>query len=200
MSENIDKVIRKQGVVSGILLGIIVTIVSIFSFYYLTEMVTSTALIVAGYFVLFPIIIPLGCAVFFVLRLRAKIGGYWSFKQAVGGIFIIFLVACVTQFIFKDVVFTRLVEPNIVEKTEKALINDAVLDFKRRKVSQKDIDLKVKEIQSNLDPQKHITIAQQVQGLGISIIFLFVLALIFAAFFKREVLYYNPNASKDLTV
>jgi len=88
-----------------------------------------------------------------------------------------------------------------LEKTEKALLNDAVIDFKKKKVSQKDIDAKVKEIRSNLDSQKQVTAAQQIQGIGIRIIFLFVLALIFAAFFKREVLYYNsPNTgpvSKD---
>ena len=200
MSEDKDKVIKKQGLINGVLLGIIVTILSIFSFYYLTEMVTSTPLIVIGYFVLLPIIFPIGFAAFFIIRLRTKVGGYWNFKQAVRGIFIVFLSAYVIQFLGKDILFARVIEPDIVEKTEKVLINDAVADFKRKKVSQKDIDQKVKEIRTGLGPQKYITIAQQVQGFGINIIFLFVLALIFAAFFKREVQYYNPNPSTDPTV
>lgn len=200
MREEIQRAVIKQGIINGILLGIIVTITSIFSFYYLTEMVTSTALIVAGYFVLFPMVLPIGFAILFTIRVRTKIGGYWNFKQAVRGIFVILITAYLIQFLFKDIAFTRLVEPNIVEKTEQVLINDAKADFQRRKISQKDIDLKVKEIKDNLGPQKQVTLRQQIQGFGINIIFLFILALIFAAFFKRELQYYDPVTGKNVTV
>jgi ABC-type Na+ efflux pump permease subunit len=44
-----------------------------------------------------------------------------------------------------------------------------------------------------LEGEKSITIGQQIQSFGITIIFLFVLALIFAAFFKNEQQIYNTG-------
>lgn len=193
ISEETDRVIIKHSIVNGVFLGVVVAAIGIFSFYYLTEMVTSPALIMIGYFTLFPVVLPIAFAIFFILRLRGKIGGYWSFKKAVRGIFIILISAYFTQFILKDIGFNRFIEPAVAEKSEKALLNNAISDFKRRKISQKEIDLKVKEIKENLGPTKQINIEQYVINIGISIIFLFVLSLIFAGFFKRELLYYNPG-------
>jgi hypothetical protein len=193
MDQEMNGLLKKQGVINGVLLGLLVTALSIFKFYYLTKMVTSMALVLTGYFVLFPSVLPVGLAVYFILQLRKKIGGYWNFRQAVTGIFIIFLAAYVIKFVFSDVLFVQLIEPKVIEKTEQALFNDAQIDFKKRNVSQKEIDLKIKEIKASLVAQKDSTIGQQVQGVGINVIFLFVLALIFAGFFKRELIYHNPN-------
>ncbi len=200
MDEGMKNVLKKQGIINGVLLGLLVTALSIFKFYYLTKMVTSMVLILAGYFVLFPIVLPIAFAVYFILQLRKKIGGYWNFRQAVTGIFITFLVAFAIKFIVSDVLFVKFVEPQVIEKTEQALFNDAQIDFKKRNVSQKEIDQKIKEIKSSLVAQKQTTIAQQVQGVGINIIFLFVLALIFAGFFKRELVYYSPDTDNKATV
>jgi hypothetical protein len=200
MSEGMDKTLIKQGIINGILLGIVVTVISIFSFYFLTRMVTSPALILTGYFVLFPWVLPIASAAFCVLKLREKIGGYWNFKKAVRGAFIILISAYATQFIFKDIVFNKFIEPDIAEKTEQALLRSAITDFKRRHISQKDIDLKVKSIKEDLGLAKTVTIGNQVINMGFSIIFLFVLALVFAGFFRRELIYYNPNKSTDLIV
>jgi hypothetical protein len=201
MSEGTDRVIIKQGIVNGILLGIVVAAIYIFKFYFLTQMVTSAAMILAGYFLLFPWVLPLAAAAFSILKLREKIGGYWSFKKAVRGAFIILVTAYVTQFIFNDIIFNRIIEPNVAEKSEQALIRSAITDFKKRHISQKDIDQKVKEIKENLGPTKQqVSVGQQVINIGINIIFLFVLSLIFAGFFKRELLYYNSNRQTDATV
>lgn len=198
MNETMSWELKKWGIISGVLLGFLVAFLGIFRFYYLTQMVTSPILIITGYFVFFPIVLPVGIAIYFIIKLRTRIGGYWSFKQAVRGIFIIFLTAYITQFLLNDILFVKLVEPNILDKTEKALINAAKTDFKSRKVSQKDIDQKVKEIQSNLMGQKkQATIPQKVQEIGISIIFLFVLSLLFAGFFRRELIYYNPDRGNE---
>jgi hypothetical protein len=193
MNEEMNSVLKKQGIINGVLLGILFAALSIFNFYYLTVMVTSPILIVVGYHTFFPIILPLAIAVYFILKLRAKVGGYWNFKQAVRGIFIILLAAYFTQFIVKDMLFVKLVEPNMLYKSEHALLNASKADFKRRNVSQKDIDQKITEIESNLVGKKQITIGEQIQAIGITIIFLFVLALMFAGFFKRELLYYTPH-------
>ena len=195
MTEEANKIVKKQGVMSGVLLGLAITVLNIIAFYYITQIVTSPVLIVIGYIVMFPIVLPIGFAVYFILNLRTKIGGYWSFKEAVRAIFIIFITAYVTQFALNNILFAKIIEPNVAAKTEAAFIRSAKIDFASKHESQKNIDAKIKDIHQNLDPQKQATVGQQVMGLGFNIIFMFVLSLIFAGFFKRELQYYNPNAS-----
>lgn len=198
MTEEANKIVKKQGIISGVLLGLARTVLNVFAFYYITQMVTSPVLIVIGYIVMFPIVLPIGFAIYFILSLRAKIGGYWSFKEAVRAIFIIFLTAYLTQFALNDVLFAKIIEPNVAAKTEAAFIRSAKMDFERKHESQKNIDAKIQDIHKNLDPQKQATVGQQVINLGFNIIFMFVLSLIFAGFFKRELQYYNPNASSGV--
>lgn len=200
MDEKVKKNIQKEGLIRGVLLGLIISAANIFAFYYLTQMVTSTMAVVIGYVVVFPILIPVVSACLFINNLREKIGGYWVFRQSVMGIFIMFFSAFIMQFIIKDMVFAKVIEPQMVQKTVTAFITDAKADFKKRNVSQKDIDQKIKEIHQELDPQKTITIAQEIQSIAFTIIFLFVLSLIFAAFFKREPQQYNPQVVDDPTV
>ncbi|SDD94041.1 Protein of unknown function [Mucilaginibacter pineti] len=198
MTEEANKIVKKQGIISGVLLGLAITVLNVFAFYYITQMVTSPVLIVIGYIVMFPIVLPIGFTIYFILSLRSKIGGYWSFKEAVRAIFIIFITAYVTQFALNNILFARIIEPNVAAKTEAAFIRSAKMDFESKHESQKNIDAKIKDIHQNLDPQKQATVGQQVMGLGFNIIFMFVLSLIFAGFFKRELQYYNPNTSNGI--
>src|ERR1700733_7050051 len=97
----------------GIALGFILLALGIFSYYLITRVTTSPVLFVAIP-IFFSLFIPIFLTVFFCFNGRKKLGGYWTFKQATTGIFIMFLVAYLIQFIGKDIVFNKFIEPNNV--------------------------------------------------------------------------------------
>ena len=108
--ESLDKQIRKVGLNNGLILGIIVLILGIFAFYFMTQMTTSFWMVVLVGPVLFSLLIPILILIFYCIDFRKKIGGYWTFKQAFTGIFIMLLVAYVVTAIGRDLVFAKLVE------------------------------------------------------------------------------------------
>jgi len=86
----------------------------------------------------------------------------------------------------------------MIEKTQTAMTHSVSKFLTENKTSPDIIKKKLDEIQSEFNVQKETTIRKQIQGLGISIIFIFVLAIIFAAFFKKDS--YATNAGNNATV
>ena len=87
-----EQKIKINGVKSGLWLGLAITSLGIFYFYYITSIAKSAILLVAGP-VFFYLFIPIFIIVFLCFDQRRKIGGYWTFKQATTGIIITFLTA-----------------------------------------------------------------------------------------------------------
>jgi len=185
MDLEIDKSrLRKTGVVYGVLLGAVLSILSILSFYVMIS--TSTVVIISAAPFIFSVVLPLALVVILCFYFRKKIGGYWNLRQAATGIFIMFFTAFVIQFIVRDQLFAKVVEPNMVQKTQTAM-NSAVSKFlTESKASPQEVKKKLEEINAPFKQQQDFSIGKQIQSIGITIIFLFVLAIVFAAFFKRE--------------
>ncbi|GAA4315059.1 hypothetical protein GCM10023149_11500 [Mucilaginibacter gynuensis] len=177
--------IRKAAIPSGVLLGVILLVLGIFSFYFVVSIASSFWLIVSGP-LLFGILVPLVIAVFFVLDLRKKIGGFWTLKQATSGIFILFIVGNIVSTIGRDLLFAKVIEPQMVEKMQNTMVNATTKFMEDQNVEQAEIDKKIAEVEKGFDAQKDAGVAKYIQGVVISIIMTFVLALIFAAIFKRE--------------
>ncbi|MDB5149697.1 MAG: hypothetical protein JWQ57_3717 [Mucilaginibacter sp.] len=187
MSEETDKKIKKQGLINGIFLGLVISAISIIYFYFMVTVAKSALAISLGSMV-FSYLLPLGVAVLFSLNLRAKIGGVWTMRQAATGIFIMFFVSYLMAFIIKDQVFAKVIEPNMVQKTETAMVNalNKLKDETTKPEEKKEADAKILEMKKAINAERSVTIGQQIQAFGISIIFLFVLSIIFASFFKKE--------------
>ena len=185
MSEQLNRSIKIQGLSRGLILGSILTAISIIYFYFT---IGAGAIQIAVGFVLFPYILPIIAAALLCFNLRKKIGGYWTLRQATTGIFIMFVIANLTIFILRDQIFARTIEPNMTQKTETAILN--ALNKRKEATSnpeeKKQADEKIKEIKKGFNTDKNITIGQQILFLGFNIIFLFVSAIAFASFFKRE--------------
>src|SRR5258708_7929647 len=130
---------------------------------------------------IFSIILPIIVVVFFCLDIRKKVGSYWSFKQATTGIFIMFFMAYVVQSIGRDVIFAKLIEPNMVQKTQEAVMNATTAMLEKTGADQTQIDDKKASIQKQFDQQTNVTVGKVIQGVAITIILIFVLALIFGA-------------------
>ena len=182
---DIERKIKINGVKSGVLLGLIITALSISSYYFITSIIKSAVLFVAGP-IIFSIFIPIFCVVFFCFNARKSIGGYWTFKQATTGIFTMFLIAYLVQFIGKSIIFDKFIEPNGIQKTQTAAINAKAAILKQRGNDQAAIDKDIAEMKKEFGQQQNTSIGSVIQGIVISILFMFLLALIFGSLFKRE--------------
>jgi hypothetical protein len=192
--DDIEQHIKIYGVKSGVLLGLILLSLSIFSFYFITSLARSLALLLFGPIV-FTLVIPVITVVFLCFNFRKKIGGFWTFKQATTGIFIMFLTAYIIQIAGRDLVFAKFIEPDMAKKTQIAFINASTTLRSQAGANQKQIDQNIADIKRGFEEQRNITTAKFIQGLAISVIFIFVFALIFAALFKKEPLLYDNEVN-----
>jgi len=181
----LENTIRRVSAIKGIFLGIILLTISILSYYLLINTPGNAWLIILSP-VIFSVLIPLIVVLAFGFNLRKRIGGYWTFKQAATGIFIMFAVSYSLQAVGKDLIFAKFIEPDMVNKTEAAMMTATTTMLKKSGASQTAIDQKKAEIQKQLNDQKNISIGAIIQGYVITFILLFALALIFAALLRRN--------------
>ncbi len=95
------------------------------------------------------------------------------------------LVSFIVTSIGRDLIFAKVIEPHMVQKMEDAMVNATTSFMEKSNVDQATIDEKVEGIKTQFESQKNITIGKTIQGYAIVLIFLFVLALIFGAIFKK---------------
>ena len=132
------------------------------------------------------LIFEIGVTVFFCNMLRKKIGGYWILRQAVTGIFIMFVVAFAIQFFSYDVLFKKVIDTNVNENIHKAWEN-ANLKTLKQGADPKTVQSREEKINSNYaEQQKAGSVTAVVLNIAITVILIFVASLIFAALFKRE--------------
>jgi hypothetical protein len=182
----VDSGIKKKGLVKGLILGCIVVIVNILSFYYMTGTVESHPLLVLPGSFIFTIVIPLIAIILFTLSIRKSIGGYWSFRQAVTAIFIMLFTTYIMLTIGRDILFVKLVEPNMVQKI------GAVMMESRMRKDQLDGMSSAKIIQDLAFEKKNFSVQVDngqwaiVESIPENILITFVLAIILSAVFKKE--------------
>jgi hypothetical protein len=184
--ESLDKQIRKVGLNNGLIFGVIVLVLGIFAFYFMTQMTTSFWMVVLVGPILFSLLIPIVILIFYCIDFRKKIGGYWTFKQAFTGIFIMLLVAYIVTAIGRDLVFAKLVEPNMLEKTQSAIVNSSRSMMEQSGTDQATIDTKVADMQKTFDDQKDMSIGKVIKAQAIALVVVLIFALIFGAIFKRN--------------
>ena len=150
---NVDRKLRIDAIIKGFILGLIMTAFSIFSFYFITALTEKMDLIVAGPYI-FSIILPIVVTVLFALNMRKKIGGFWTFRQAVTGIFMMFLISYAIVSIGRDLIFGKLIEPNMAQKTEVVMIKVRSQALKSSGASDKEINNQLVELRKEFDTQK----------------------------------------------
>ncbi len=180
----ISRDLKKYSIINGLILGLVLLAFNIIIFYLITTILKSP-LGVIGVPYIFSIILPIPCAIIMVYKLRVGMKLDWNFRIATSGIFIMFLVSYFIINIGRDQIFARFIEPNMGQKIEQALLDAAPVALKKANATDKQIADKQKEIKNQFDAQDKITIGQQIQSHVTYTIFIFVIALIFAALFKR---------------
>jgi hypothetical protein len=194
----ISNQLKKYSIRNGLILGLILLSFNIISFYLITTIVKSP-LGVIGIPYLFSIILPIPFAIIFTYNLRALIGREWNFRIATSGIFIMFLVAYFVISIGRDIVFAHWIEPQMNTKIENVILAATPVALKKSGASDKQVVAKQKEIRDQFAAQDKITVGQEIESQVISLIFIFIIALIFGSLFKKPVPGYEIVTGSDLT-
>lgn len=180
-----EAAIKKEGFFKGIILGVILLVLNIFTFYFITSITKDPVMIAFGLGA-FSFILPLAISVVFTIQMRQRLGNIWSFRQAVRGVFTMFIVGYIILIIGRDGIFANFVEPDMVTKTEKAMHDSERLRYKQQGLSDDKAAAKIAENEKQFGPKGKVTVLSVVQSYVTTVILLFVLSLGFGLIFKRE--------------
>lgn len=196
MSSDNDSILRQYGAKYGLILGGILLALSIASVYFLAETNPSA---MTMFFSLFftGFVLKLVLAVVFVLWLRRTVGGYWSLKQAVTGIFFMFYMSFLINYIGNDIVFSHLIDPVTVHKANEKTIDAYRIAQHMANKPEKEIDASVKDMQEAFREGNTITPGSVLETLIRNVLLIFLVSLIFGALFKREPPLFTRNTDVE---
>ncbi|MEE1944910.1 DUF4199 domain-containing protein [Pedobacter sp. KR3-3] len=178
-----DKDLKVEAIKNGLGLGLILVVLSLVSAYLVISSTSIWAIMI--YPISLSIILPIVIAIFFSKDLRKKIGGYWNFRRATSGIFIMFLTCYIISAVV-NLAYVKLVDPDMEAKVQTAAMDASVTMMKKQGLDQDKINEIVSEKNKEFKDKNSGTVMQKAQGYLIGIIFVFVLSLIFGAIFKKE--------------
>jgi hypothetical protein len=180
--------LRKNSIIKGIILGVILLAGSIFSYYLITSLTQTPWLIIFGpYF--FAILVPLFATIGFCMDMRRRLGGYWSLRQAVTAIFIMFITCYVLLSIGRDLVFARVIEPDMAPKTEAVMIRVKGQALKAGGASDAEVKTQITDLKKEFTTDNSTDAGTIIQSYLFNFIMLFALAVIFGAIFKKPAPY-----------
>ena len=183
--EAFDKKIRVSSIIRGLVLGTVAVISSIGA-YYMIILLKPTAVIFVFLPTIIAVMLPIVVIILLLFNLRTSIGGYWTFRQATSGIFIMFLTGFLLHTFCYDLIFARIIEPNMLQKTEVAAITAKRFLMAQQHQPLAKISSSVEETKKEFEQQKQVTPGRIIQGIIFYIIFIFILSLVFASMFKKD--------------
>ncbi|MGJ1448544.1 DUF4199 domain-containing protein [Sphingobacterium spiritivorum] len=185
---------KKQSITYGLYLGVIALVLGIVTMYISKS--TTSLMVLFGVSAALNLVIFLVVAVLFSISIRKSIGGYWSFSEALKKIFIMLAVAALLSSL-GSFAFTKFVEPTIQEEVINNTSNLTIEMLEKSGAGDEQID----ETIAKLDEQKaeisKMSFWQFFKGIGITMIFYFVLALILAAILKKEKPFFQQHPNVD---
>lgn len=181
---------KKIAVTNGFIMAAISVILFLLAYYAVPELMGNWA------YSIVQMLIGLGIAVYFTLDIRKKIGGYWSFREALSAIFVMFIIQVVVVYFF-TVAFGKWIEPSYADRMKEIVLNSTTEMIESFSDDQELIDKTIEETEVALDKQFNPGPMDMVRNLAVSVIMYFIGALIFAAIFKRErPVFINPEEWK----
>lgn len=134
---------------------------------------------------LIQIFVGLGLAIYFTLEIRKQIGGFWTYREAISSIFVLFIVPSIILFFF-SLVFGKWVDPNYNAIIMEASLNTTTELMESLSDDQELIDKSIEEAEIALEKQLNPSIGDVFKSLAFSVLAYFIVALIWAAIFKRD--------------
>lgn len=189
--------VKKEGIKYGIYLGIISLVISILSTYVLVNSSNfKTSSIATGAIAL---ILVIALSAYFAVLIRKVAGGFWSFSEALKGIFIMLAISVIISTVGGALFNAVNPEPQqiVFDKT----INNTIEMMEDMGVDDDLIDKQVADLEQKRDGLREFSFMQTLKGLGVALIMYFILALILAAILKRErpVFLSMPPQNDDLS-
>ena len=140
-------------------------------------------------------VIGIALASYFCIELRKKAGGYWSFKEALSNIFIMFMVQALTVYFF-TILFAK-IEPSYVPKMKSMMEKTMTGVLEKSGMDQEKIDEFSAKNEAEFEKQLNPGITDILKTLGISVVMYFIGALIFAAIFKKDPPFFAPSVQEE---
>ena len=131
------------------------------------------------------LVISNGLAIYFCLDMRKRIGGYWSFKEALISIFIMFFTQAVIVLFF-TIIFGKFIEPSYPTKMKEIASASALQIMEKMGMDQETIDKAMADSDERFEKQFNPGLMSILMTLGSTALMYFIGALIFAAIFKKE--------------
>ena len=179
MNATID--IKKEALKNGLVWGIVNIVLFLVTWYIAPSLMSSY------WYAGLSFLIGLAFAIFFCIDMRKKVGGYWTFGEALWPIFVMFIMAMGVVFIF-NVAFGK-IDPSYPEKMKEMVMAKSEATMKSFGLSDEETAKAMAKTEENLEKQFTPSFSQAVVAFGISAVMYFIGAVIFALIFKRN----NPN-------
>lgn len=186
--ENKTVNIKQEALKNGLIWGAINIVIFLVTWYVMPDLMSSY--IYSG----FTLLIGIALAVFFCLDMRKKVGGYWTFGEALWPIFVTFVMGMAMVFVF-NILFGKYIDPSYPEKMKEMVLTKTEGTFKSLGLDESQTAEAIDKTRENLDKQFTPSFAQAISGFGIAAIMYFIGAVIFALIFKRS----NPNPFANQT-
>jgi len=170
---------NKLAINNGLFIGGISAVLNILIYYIYPQMMGNT---LYGIFMMF---IAMGLYIFFTIDLRKKIGGFWSFKEALKGIFLMSFIAGLLS-TFVNFVFYKFIEPGAFEQISGIIIENLSVTYEKLGMDQDTIDKTIEKVLESMKSQFNPSFEDLLKTLGIGVLIQFIMSLIFAAIFKKE--------------
>lgn len=181
MDTVVDNVVnpKKLAFTNGLIWAAINVAIFLITYYVKPEWIGS------GFYQLFQLLLGVGLAIYFCKGMRESLGGYWSFKEALSAIFLMFITQALIVFFF-TMLFGKIIEPDYAVKMKDIMINNMTSMMERFGSSQEQIDEALAKNEEMLDKQFNPGVRDLLVGIAGVIVMYFIGALIFAAIFKKE--------------
>lgn len=168
----------------GLILGIAMFILGI-ALLFLIQGADSFMVMVIVYPLILLVIFPIIVSVFLCINLRKSIGGYWTFKQALKSIFIVFFVGWLVSFGL-NLIYTKVIDTTSTERMQEHIKERTLVFMKNQNVDEDKLNEESAKMDEQFAKQNEFTAKSVFKNITIGISIIFVFALIFAAIFKRE--------------
>jgi hypothetical protein len=130
-------------------------------------------------------IVGIGLAIYFTLEIRKQIGGFWTYREAISAIFVLFITPSIILYFF-SLAFGKWIEPQYNNIISEATLNATTELMERISSDQDVIDKTIAETEQALEAQLNPSFFNIVKSLGYSVLIYFILSLIWAAIIKRD--------------
>jgi hypothetical protein len=176
-AESID--LKKIATINSLVLGAIDTAILLLVFYLAPNLIASFV------FKVIQVLFGLGIVIYFCLAMRKKMGGYWSFREALTGIFILLFKSAMIVFFF-TLIFGKFIDHSYTVKMKDIAIAKSTEMMGKWGVDQDEMDESATELNVSLEKRFNPSFADMCKSVCIMAIVYFIGALILAAIFKKE--------------